>query len=140
MTIQSWFGAQTALGNRDSRKIAHATYLRADGEDFVIRQHQTDIIWYYKNGDITLNTDGWFTRTTRDRLEEFTPFSFSGSLMAGHFGGRRCLGPGDENWRDWEIYTQVDSALFEDGITVPADGSLQQHKKEWFEHKMRRAA
>lgn len=38
-----------------------------------IRLHHTDIIYFLPNGDIRLNTGGWQTVTTKDRLNGFSP-------------------------------------------------------------------
>lgn len=56
-----------------SKKIANNTiqYKLADGTE-VIRLHNTDIFTKYRNGKIVLNTDGWLTPTTKDRLNNYT--------------------------------------------------------------------
>lgn len=56
-----------------SKKIANNTiqYKLADGTE-VIRLHNTNIFTKYKNGRIVLNTDGWLTPTTKDRLNNYT--------------------------------------------------------------------
>lgn len=46
-------------------------YYTRDGAR-VIRLHQTDIL-RFKNDCITLNTDGWRTLTTKNRMNEFLP-------------------------------------------------------------------
>lgn len=41
------------------------------------RLHNTDIVTYHQNGDITLNTDGWDTVTTRERMTRYLPPAIS---------------------------------------------------------------
>jgi hypothetical protein len=54
-----------------SRLIDHNTveYERANGER-VIRLHLTDIVTYRTDGTVVLNTGGWNTITTRDRINK----------------------------------------------------------------------
>ena len=56
------------------RKIANNTfhYLRSDGA-YIIRLHTTDIIEKFPSGDIHLNTGGWQTISTKERLNRFAP-------------------------------------------------------------------
>lgn len=55
----------------ESRFVDHNTvmYHRENGER-VIRLHLTDIVTYQPNGDIVLNTGGWNTITTKDRINK----------------------------------------------------------------------
>jgi len=57
-----------------SRIIDHNTveYIRMDGSR-VIRLHLTDIITFKPNGDIVLNSGGWQTVTTKERMNKFLP-------------------------------------------------------------------
>ena len=54
--------------NKQSRKIGNNTYLIRRGENIAIRLHNTDIVIYYPNGKIVLNSGGWRTPTTKDRI------------------------------------------------------------------------
>lgn len=56
-----------------SKKIANNTvqYKLTDGTE-VIRLHNTDILTKYRNGKIVLNTDGWLTPTTKERLNNYS--------------------------------------------------------------------
>jgi len=47
-------------------------YERENG-DRVIRLHFTDIITFHKDGSITLNSGGWRTVTTKERMNSFSP-------------------------------------------------------------------
>jgi hypothetical protein len=63
------------LSKTRKRKLANNTYLvvRDDG-GFGIRLHYTEVVIHYKD-KIVLNTDGWFTNTTKSRINEFSPFN-----------------------------------------------------------------
>jgi len=135
--MRNYQEASEVLGNRDSRRLKYATLLVRRGKDIAVKFHSTDIVTYHEDGSITLDSGGWLTRTTRNRMNEFTPFSISGSLMLGHGGGRRCLDPGDDGWRDWEVRTWNDSAMYKDGMRIPSSGSLQEHKAEISKYMVR---
>lgn len=60
--------------NKENRTLANNTRVRKEGDNIVITLHNTDIITYYPNGDIRLNSGGWKTLTTKERLNDFSPF------------------------------------------------------------------
>jgi hypothetical protein len=75
--MQSYTDADAQLTGRckDRRKIANNTWLeRRDDETIAVRLHQTDVVTYRADGSITLDTGGWFTVTTKDRMNRFSPF------------------------------------------------------------------
>ena len=82
-TMRSWHEANTFLGKRDSKKVGHNTYARRIARlteedegveyDIAIRYHSTDIVTYHPDGSITLNTGGWDTTTTTNRMQMLTP-------------------------------------------------------------------
>ncbi len=59
-----------------SKFIANNTvkYTLKDGTQ-VIRLYKTDIITFHIDGMIELNTGGFYTNTTRNRLNRFQPFT-----------------------------------------------------------------
>lgn len=59
---------------KDRRKLANNTYAerRGDGE-IAIRLHATDILTFHADGSVGVDTGGWHTRTTKDRLNEYLP-------------------------------------------------------------------
>ncbi len=62
---------------RNSRPIANNTRLEMRGntygDDIAVRLHGTDVVTYHADGTITLNTGGYWTVTTRDRINRFVP-------------------------------------------------------------------
>src|SRR6188768_2137912 len=56
------------------KRIANNTvkYERANG-DVVYRLHNTDVVTKHANGTFTLNSGGWKTVTTKDRINLYAP-------------------------------------------------------------------
>lgn len=50
----------------------------ASKDRILIRLYSTDIITYFKDGRIAVSPCGYFTRTTRDRINEYSPFRIYG--------------------------------------------------------------
>ena len=106
-----------------SRIIDHNTveYYKEDGTK-VIRLHLTDIITYNTDGSVTLNTGGWKTVTTKDRINKFSPFYIT-----------------QHNWI-WYFNIGEKEYQFKDGITIFPDGKVagERDKKDiklFNEHK-----
>ena len=104
--------------SKTERPLASNTRIRLRDVFVYIRLYGTDIIILWPNGGYTLNSGGWETVMTQERINRFSP-------------GARVYSDGSGNW---EVHTAIDSARFEDGMSIPADGSLQQHKKRVYEH------
>ena len=115
------------LGRRESRKVANNSYLaRTFGhpdregmqpptDSIGYRLHNTYVVVWHHNGDIELNTGGWFTVTTKDRLN-------------------RCLRDYGEphGYRVysergvWSLYLHGERVCgFADGITIRANGTVK---------------
>lgn len=66
---------QLVLGktNRGQRKVGNNTYafIETDGT-VAIELHGTKVVRFLTNGLIQLNTGGWQTSTTKDRINKFT--------------------------------------------------------------------
>lgn len=57
------------LGGKGAKKLAHNTFLRADPHDvYTVVYHTTDIIRFYPGGSIIVNSGGWHTSTTKERI------------------------------------------------------------------------
>lgn len=82
MSINSYIEAVSRLKkgrpNQASRKVGNNTYLEQDviGECIHLRLHRTRILSWYADGRITVQTNGWQTKTTKDRLNSFLPAPF----------------------------------------------------------------
>lgn len=104
MTTLTYKKATALLGTaRDPEKgkpIANNTRLFKRGDNFVIRLHDTDIITIKPNGSFVLNSGGYKTRTTKDRLNEYSPANIS---TKNHV---------------WSISSRNGNDLFFDGIEI----------------------
>lgn len=67
---------QMVLGkrNRGSRKIGNNTYayIELDGT-VAIELHGTKVVRFFPNGLVQLNSGGWRTSTTKDRINKYSP-------------------------------------------------------------------
>jgi len=60
--------------NRKERKIGNNTYAEIGYDDSVsIRLHGTAVVRFYPNGTVKLNSGGWRTSTTKDRINKYSP-------------------------------------------------------------------
>lgn len=80
---KSWEQARALFDRADKRrggargKVAHNTtveerrYMRHSGNEssYAVRLHSTDVVTFHPDGSIELNTGGWQTPTTRDRMQ-----------------------------------------------------------------------
>lgn len=115
--IKDYASARDALQRaRDperGRPLARNTRLHGCDAAISIRYHQTDIVTYYRNGDIGITNGGWWTRSTMDRIETFSPVRLAtyDDHWVIHWNGKsyifqNCLLPKDRrkrpttsNWR-----------------------------------------
>ncbi len=59
--------------NPNQRKLANNTYAIRRGDDIAVRLHDTDVLTYALTGQVTYQTGGWWTVTTKDRMNAFGP-------------------------------------------------------------------
>jgi len=61
-------------GVKSAKKIGNNTFevIYKDGCK-AYRLHRTDVVTYRPDGACILNTDGWQTRTTKDRMNQHSP-------------------------------------------------------------------
>ena len=73
--VRSYAEATELLGKRDSLKLGHNTYLQRRGDDRIaVLYHRTDVVTY-EPGRFMLNTGGWQTVTTKQRINDCSPAS-----------------------------------------------------------------
>ncbi len=60
--------AREVLKGRASRNITNNTFLARDGEQIALYLHRTPVVTFKAHGSIVLNTGGWRTVTTKDRI------------------------------------------------------------------------
>lgn len=62
------------LAVKPSHKLTYNTTLRKlNGDTFAVRFYNTDILLIHRDGSYTLNSGGFRTVTTKQRLNEFSP-------------------------------------------------------------------
>jgi len=108
-----------------AKKVAHNTveYARADGTR-VIRLHLTDIVEFLPDGSVRLNTSGFKTHTTKDRLNQYIPKGWVIWADRGvWYVGKRAFSNGADDTR----------FVFCDGITFHSDGTITGVKAGEFE-------
>jgi len=125
----------TQLGKRDSRKIGNNTYLkrRADTE-IAIMLHATDVVTYKQSGEVVLNSGGWHTVTTKDRISEYIPNSYQVGQEKGiwyvrkkcNFRKEYCeWSDSEEPTYDWECLSE-----FYDGMILKGGRVIKPRKPE----------
>lgn len=72
-TPKNLAAAIEVLAGRESVRLGNNTYLEnLPGLQFIgVRLHNTYIVRFHYNGQITLHSGGWRTVTTKDRINEF---------------------------------------------------------------------
>jgi hypothetical protein len=71
-TEATYEGWMAFLDGKD-RKIGHNTYASVMPDAVAIRYHGTVIVKFYNEGTIVLNSGGWQTSTTKNRMNMLLP-------------------------------------------------------------------
>jgi len=93
--------------NYNRRKIGNNTYLTRDGENITMLYHSTKVVVVDPKNNITLNTGGWFTASTKERMN--WALARTGYRIIQH------------NWV-WYLVSGDVRYPYHDGITMYADG------------------
>ena len=57
----------------NQKKVGNNTVLhRIDADTLAVRLHQTDVVLLHRDGSYTLNSGGWRTATTKERMKEWS--------------------------------------------------------------------
>lgn len=65
--------AVATLKNRPSKKVANNTYLVREVEGVAVKLHQTNVVTFKPDGNVILNSGGWRTVTTKERINRYSP-------------------------------------------------------------------
>lgn len=118
LTADEWRDFIARGRNKESRKAANNTVVRDTGLAVAIRLHDTDIVTISNLGDITLNSGGWLSLTTKERINRYT--------RAGIY---------QKN----SVWYMADGSLFYDGMRIHADGTpLEPRQPQKYEDKLKR--
>lgn len=75
--MNNWFALDTYIHdgrNPNYRKLANNTYAIRRGDDIAVRLHETDVLTFHADRPkVTYQTGGWWTVTTKDRINRFGP-------------------------------------------------------------------
>ena len=75
------FARKPRHGGKPRVNLGYATWLNqylpddvdSRAAEYAVRFHATDVVTYHADGEISVRTDGWYTKTTRERIDLFTP-------------------------------------------------------------------
>jgi hypothetical protein len=76
-TPKNFEQALLVLGLRDSIRLGNNTYLEVTAKDrdlvteISVRLHSTRIVRFHQDGSVTLHTGGYYTATTKERINQF---------------------------------------------------------------------
>lgn len=107
--MKSYQEAKERLGNRESRKLENNTYLQQRGENITVKLHATDVVTYQPDGKIILDSGGWRTVTTKDRINRYAPINLWQDKGQWYVG------------RSWQKPPQ---AIYDDNMVIEPDGKL----------------
>ena len=71
--FQVYIGLFKKVGKSKGMRIANNTLMRYEGDKCIFRLHDTDILIVEDNKKFILDSGGYQTRTTKDRLNRFLP-------------------------------------------------------------------
>lgn len=97
------------IKNRETKKLANNTYLKKENGNFVVTFHETGIVTVLPDDSLILTTDGYRTKTTKIRLNEYI--------------GNRIYQK-NSIWYITGNNTSDDGIPFYDGITIDKNGNL----------------
>jgi len=106
--------ASEKLGERASKKLGNNTYLQRRGyatseDKIAVRLHETDVLTFTPSGRTILDSGGWRTVTTKDRMNSYLPMGFAVWSDKG----------------DWSLYRNGSRvAAYRDGLTIGPRGGI----------------
>lgn len=72
--VHDYTSADKFLGSKQERKLGHNTTIyRYDDDSIGVLFHRTTIVRYFPSGEIELNSGGWRTVTTKQRMNQLLP-------------------------------------------------------------------
>jgi len=102
------------------RKVGNHTYMRRvtdDGETYIaIILHNTDVVRAFRDGSVQLNSGGWHTKTTADRIRRYMPHPWTMHAYLGRWF--------ITNMDTWDATHEGPKFAFKDGITILPNGKV----------------
>lgn len=111
--MKDYTEASQKLNGRPSRKLTGNTYLqRRDADTIAVLYHSTDIITFHSDGRTVLQSGGWRTSTTKERMSSYGPVNVSQSKGIWYCSDYR------QGAKDGGV------TFYADGITFHSDGKV----------------
>lgn len=109
-SVHDYESANSFLGNKQERKLANNTLIVRGAEDSIgVVLHRTTIVRYYPDGRIQLDSGGWRTVTTKQRINQLLPYPWR-------------LDQTKYEWHVRDIRSQ-ESFEFEDGMMLGGEAT-----------------
>jgi hypothetical protein len=124
--------AQAKLTGRckERRKLQNNTYLeRRDGDAIAVILHATDVVTLFPDGTVELNSGGWNTLTTRDRINNYLPGNWHVSSERDTMILWRWKGGAYNPRGEQEEYLFVDGIRISPRGKVTGTGDLETHRE-----------
>lgn len=78
---------------RERRKIANNTWLERDEDGtLAVRLHNTRVLIFHKRGDVTVQSGGWNTVTTKNRINRYLPSPYRAFSDSQRYGRAMVVG------------------------------------------------
>ena len=115
-----------ARDRKNGKPLENNTRLFDRGDHFAVQLHSTDIVGLYPDGSFTLNTGGWYSKVTKNRMAGYAPTDAYIQSRKGiwHIISQRSnFGPKDEHGNKPFIgSTILHDSEFYDGMRFGSDG------------------
>jgi len=106
--------------NKERRKFENNTYLERRDKNIVMKYHDTDVATFYPDNSMTLDSGGWHTITTKERIN--WALAGTGFLLTQDKGIWYLHKRGtDGSW--WDKQNRL--CRYTDGIIIKADGTVE---------------
>lgn len=118
--VFSFADCEELCGKRNSRKLQNNTQLvRIASDAYAVQLHATNVVTIHNDGTYSVNSGGWETVTTSDRINTYSPARVM--MRMGTFW--IAAEPGYPNG-EYRRIRGVDLLRFQDGMRFRANGAL----------------
>lgn len=107
--------ASDYLGKKDYRPLTGrgTRLVRLDSGCIAVEYHETNVVTYFDNGSVMLNSGGWKTSTTKARFDEYGP---RGWRVYQEKGSWYLINYADNGW------DKENRMVYKDGVVLHPDG------------------
>lgn len=115
---------ETQMKRYGRKLLQNNTYLyKRDENAYAVQLHLTDVVTIRRDGTFVLNSGGWRTPTTKERINNYAPCTIQ------QMGGIWYVVPASpqirQNCTNFDYRESIRGCpVFEDGIVVQADGTV----------------